>query len=165
MRAVIIVLPWVLSALACEAQVRPSAPARHDTGKQAMYGDAALVPTREGERVRRELALAGEITTALALLGFDAAHVDIELGPEPSALVVIRSAEHTPLEREAVVELTRAIVPELDADDVHVVTREVVDTEPTPAPAGPPPWPLALACLGLGLSLGVGGERLRMRRR
>ena len=48
--------------------------------KQELYGDPGLVPSREGEHARRELALAGEITRSIQALNLASAiSVQIQL--------------------------------------------------------------------------------------
>ncbi|PRQ02895.1 hypothetical protein ENSA5_19850 [Enhygromyxa salina] len=159
-------LSIALSVVGCQEPQR-SPPVRSETGKQALYGDARLVPTREGERVRRELALAGEIGAALELLELGPAHVDVELGRATNSVVVVARAP-ADVDQDAleatVVELSAAIVPELEPDAIHVWLRPRASVEaPKPRPARP--WALVFACLGLGLSLGVTIERARARRR
>jgi hypothetical protein len=56
-----------IGCVGCEPPARPRQDQRR-TDKRSLFGDASLVPTREGERVRRELALAGELTTSLELM-------------------------------------------------------------------------------------------------
>ncbi|KIG18803.1 hypothetical protein DB30_07139 [Enhygromyxa salina] len=152
-------------SVGCEAPARP-VQERRRADKRSLFADASLVPTREGERIRRELALAGELTTALELLEFGPVHVDLELRAEHgSAVVVAQPPAHTDasveqLEAE-VAELAGAIVPELAPNQIHVWLRP--RPEP-PAPKRDRSWALTLACLGLGLSLGVTLERVRMRR-
>jgi hypothetical protein len=156
-----------LGGIGCEAPTRP-VPERRRADKRTLFADASLVPTREGERVRRELALAGELTTALELLELGPVHVDLELGAGHASAVVVAQlpagADAQQLEAD-VLELTAAIVPTLDASQIHVWLR------PSAEPPGPTrnrgrsrSWALTFACLGLGLSLGVTLERARARR-
>jgi type III secretory pathway lipoprotein EscJ len=158
-----------LGGIGCEAPARPI-PEQRRTDKRTLFGDASLVPTREGERVRRELALAGELTTALELLELGPVHVDLELQADhPSAVVVAQlpaGADVEQLEAD-VFELTAAVVPALEASQIHVWLR------PSAEPSAPTreggrsrfrSWALTFACLGLGLSLGVTLERARARR-
>jgi type III secretory pathway lipoprotein EscJ len=137
--------------------------------KRAMFASASLVPTREGERARRELAIAGELERALVELGLGPAHVDVELR-EPAAVIVIaqRPADRSAAEAEtAAAKLAHALVPELDAARLHVWLRPADDGAETKAGDGrrssAHEAALLLACLGLGLSLGALGERLRSR--
>ena len=152
-------LASIVGLSACDA-TPPSTVERPALDKRALYGDAALLPTREGERVRRELALAGELSEALALLELTERRVDVELSEPPQVIVVAHARVPTPQLAAKIDALGRAIVP--GDPDVHV---ELLVAAP-PQPSAPThDWPLALVCLGLGLSLGVTGERLRARTR
>lgn len=157
----------VLVCAGCPAPQRPTVP-RRTVDKQALYGDAGLVPTREGERVRRELALAGELQAAIEQLGLAAVHVDVELNEPPGVIVIARvdpEADAASLEA-TITRFAQVIVP--DAITVHVELRQLELDGERPAPpdgGGGRPWAIALACLGLGLSLGVTVERLLARRR
>lgn len=155
---------WVLLgtlASACEAEHHPG-----ETGKRAMFGDPGLLPTREGERARRELAIAGELERAIAGLGFTAVRVDVELR-EPVDVIVVahRPPTELPAPEAAITELARAIIPELAAEHLHL---RLLAPEPAQAgpehPSGLQLWALMLACIGFGLSLGMLGERLRSQR-
>jgi type III secretory pathway lipoprotein EscJ len=156
-----------VSMIACSCEARPHPrPGPAPLDKQAMFGSASLVPTREGERARRELAIAGELEQALAELELGPAHVDVELR-EPVAVIVIarehddRSADEAQV---AIAALARAMVPELEPGNLHVWLQPA--STQTTAPERAPSWrsaALMLACLGLGLSLGITGERLRSR--
>lgn len=150
-----------LIALACEARPveRPS-PATVD--KQAVFGSASLVPTREGERARRELAIAGELEQALAQLGLGPAHVDVELREKTAVIVIAKLPAHRSAEQaEAIVaELVGAMIPA--PTTTHVWWQPAIIDIPAPARVWPS-WTLLLCCIGLGLSLGVTGERLRSR--
>jgi hypothetical protein len=158
----------VIVCAGCPAPQRPAAPTRA-IDKQALYGDAGLVPTREGERVRRELALAGELQKAARQLGLADVHVDVELNEPPGVIVIARvdpAADAEALEaiEVTVTEFAHVIVPAATAVHVELRSLEQGSERPTPADGGPP-WAIALACLGLGLSLGVTVERLLARRR
>jgi hypothetical protein len=145
----------------CVGSDRPAV-SRRGADKQSLYGDAGLVPTREGERVRRELALAGELRHALEQLGLTAVHVDVELREPAGVIVVGRAAangDHAELEA-AIVDFAHVLVP--DASAVHVRLSPAESEIESPAPA--PNWTIALVCLGLGLSLGITVERLLARR-
>lgn len=141
----------------------PRAAARAD--KRTLYGDAALVPTREGERARRELALSGQIVAALNVLpAIEEVAADVELGgdPSPRVVVVVRTTgAHDPDRlqplKSQVDAIARAIV---GAAEIHV---QVAAPEPTPPPAPDRTPVLALALLGLGVSVGVAIERVRAR--
>jgi hypothetical protein len=147
----------------------PDAPARPEptrsTDKHALYGDAVLVPTREGERVRREVALAGQIEAALKVaLDTPRVAADVELGEgRPRVAVAVRLAAPDPAPdatRAAVDALARSIVADAA---VHVLLRAPDPTAPPqPSPSRPSAW-LSLALLGLGVSLGIAAERMRLR--
>lgn len=159
-------------ACACEARssVRPRA-AHLD--KQAVFGSASLVPTREGERARRELAIAGELEQALAQLELGPAHVDVELR-EPVTVIVIARVRHDQDDQAdqddqslaraeaTVAQLAHAMVPELDPANLHLWLQPGHEQPAAPEPSSRT-WLLMLACLGLGLSFGIAGERLRSR--
>lgn len=158
----------VLVCAGCPAPQRPAVPGR-TVDKQTLYGDAGLVPTREGERVRHELALAGELRAALLQLGLSAVHVDVELNDPPGVIVIAQLDPEADADALEALEATitgfaRVIVP--DATTVHVELRRGEPDGERPAPPdGGRAWAIALACLGLGLSLGVTVERLLARRR
>ena len=158
-----------LGGVACEAPARPL-PQHRRADKQSLFADASLVPTREGERVRRELALAGELTGALELLELGPVHVDLELRAGHTSAVVVAQlpanadAEQAEQLEADILELTAAIVPELATDQIHVWLRPHPSAG-QPAPQRDHSWALGFACLGLGLSLGVTLERARARRR
>lgn len=154
-----------LCCVGCPAPERPAAPPGRAVDKHSMYGDASLVPTREGERVRRELALAGELRHALEQLGLTGVHVDVELHDPPGVIVVAQTtpdADRADLEA-VIVDFARVLVPDAG---VHVRLRTTQDASehPAPSPAGGPRWAIVFACIGLGLSVGVTLERLSARR-
>jgi hypothetical protein len=147
------------------APERPELP-RRAVDKQSLYGDAGLVPTREGERIRRELALAGELHHALEQLGLTGVHVDVELRDPAGVIVVGRadpSADVGQLE-VTIDEFARVLVPDVTTVQVRLLQTEIPAEPPAPAPTDARHWLLALACLGLGLSLGVTFERVLARR-
>ena len=159
------VLVAACGAPAPEPATQPTTPIGHPD-KRSLYADAGLIPTREGERIRRELALAGEIHTGLELLGLGPAHVDVHLGDEPSAVIVAQidpRADATALEARAAA-LATASIPGLTRDEVRVWLHPRAHAGSESA-REPTPWALALTCLGLGLSLGVTLERVRAQRR
>jgi hypothetical protein len=156
---------WLLAIAligACEAEPRPRT-ADGPTGKLELFGDPSLVPTREGERIRRELAIAGELEQALLELGLATAHVDVELR-EPAAVVVIARAgsEPGPTQTE-IANLVHALV-ELEPTNLqlHVLPAKLEPPVPERRFDG---WTVALllTALGLGGCLGILGERLRPR--
>jgi hypothetical protein len=163
--APLVLAPLVL-ALGCEAPTRPdpAGPARSPADKAALFGDPSLVPTREGERARREVALAHEIEQALAVLpSVGKARVDVEL-PDPAAAEgprVLAVVQRTAAADDATLSpRVRAIAHAVVGRDAAV---ELV-VEASPAPASPPTptrWPLVLGVLGLGFFGGIMTERLR----
>jgi len=132
--------------------------------KASLFGDPALLPTREGERARTELAYAGEIESAIRLLqGAVDVRVDVELTPRleaPTAAVVARFAAETALnERRLDIDrILHAVLPDGGAARTEIVLSVV---EPERPESGPSKAPLAIACLGLGFCVGVAFERLR----
>jgi hypothetical protein len=154
---------------ACDANQAPEPGAGPSSarGKAEVFGDASLIPTRAGERARRELAISGELERALTRLGLAEVHVDVELhgDDQPPALVVIATVQagEGPSEAE-ILALGRALIPTLTPAHLQLWLRPAL----ADAPGQPPrprerPWALLLTCLGLGLSLGVTGERIRAR--
>ena len=150
------------------------APARAETTKASLFGDASLIPTRAGEQARAELALSAELTrVVLALPDVVAATATVRTPSEPRGL---RAAQPSPT--RAVVAATTAA----DSDatqthrDVEALTRTwlgpqadvqvIVAYAPDLAPETPPPLGmLAFALLGLGATLGVTVDRAVDRRR
>lgn len=156
------------SLCACEAQPAPPvSPARAD--KQALFGSATLVPTREGERARRELAIAGELEHALEQLGLGPAHVDVELEPRPAVIVIAQlPADQSEAEvHDQIAALGSALVPELEPSQLHAWLRPPLgQSTPSDDPRFRAPlWALMALCLGLGSSLGIVSERARARPR
>jgi hypothetical protein len=160
---------WSVLGCGTPASPRPG-PARGASDKAALFGDPSLVPTRQGERARREVALAQEIEQALAVLpSVDRARVDVELArpvgssePPPRVLAVVAGR------------------PESDATELALRARSivqavmgpgaVVEVVMEPSPTAPPlaertRWPLLLGILGLGFFIGVLLERIRGLRR
>jgi hypothetical protein len=147
-----------LFLVACAEPPTPRPVPRAD--KQRIFGDAALVPTREGERARRELALAGEIAHALERRPeVESAHVDVELAREPPGVLVALTLRSEADRTEIEAEVDRASTAIVGAD--ASVTRIVGVAPAAPAPLRGVPWPLALALVGLGVSAGIGLERWR----
>lgn len=163
-------LAALLLALGCAAPApahRP-APDRGPADKAALFGDPSLVPTREGERVRREVALAQELEQAIAVLpSVTRARVTVER-PERAAearvLAVVTSATLADAERlpSRIRAMAHAVVGPAAAVEVVVEAART----PTPAPAGAPlRWGLLFCVLGLGFFGGVLIERIRLVRR
>ncbi len=129
--------------------------------KARAFGSPLLVPTRDGERIRQEVARAAEIERAArALPGVAEVRADVELPdrcdrPASVAVVYTGPARH----RDAIERIAAGVVPEAAAD------RIVVEgTEPASAAerAPGPPLPLLAALfVAFGASLGVLGERAR----
>jgi len=162
--------------LGCESEPapasEPAAFAHTRPDKASLYADASLLPTRAGERARRELALAGQLSAALEHLALTPLQIDVRLGQPPS-VVVIASRAHSPdaspseIVAEDIRELCLATIPDLDPAGVHLWLRPApADSAPRELPRPRSPlWALVFACIGFGLSLGVSLERLRGRRK
>lgn len=148
------------------------APARRPSDKAALYGDAALLPTRAGERARAEVALAEEIRVALETLHtVEQARVTVHTagdGTPHSAALVIRTRDAAALE-DLDAAARRIALAALGRPDVELaveLSAPSLDLPPedTPRPVGPL---MLLAVLGLGISLGLTFDRARrlLRRR
>lgn len=145
---------------------RPTAAARQaSTDKQALYGDPTLVPTREGERFRREIALAGEIEQALRLFPeLDDVRVHAEVGPETTRVAVFVRTHPQVMATQIRAQVDAVVTAVAGAD----VLRSTTITATPPQPSEPRPelgLAMALALLGFGASLGVTTDRLARRRR
>lgn len=165
-----LVTPALVLGCGAPEPARSRVPDRGAADKAALFGDASLVPTRQGERARREVALAQEIEQALGVLpSVTRARVDVELPERPAdasprVLAVVSGgagADATALAARA-----RTIAHAVMGPSAAV---EVV-AEPSPAPAAAPPavplrWPLLLGVLGLGFFGGMLLERIRGLRR
>jgi hypothetical protein len=145
---------------------RPAAP-----DKRSLYADAGLVPTREGEHIRREIAVAGEIMAAARTLpAVTEVHVDVELPREgvgePRVLVAARLATDGTARgrtKNALANVVRGVVGELPE---HAAVYVLSESEPPTQPTGGAPLVLVGACLlGLGTSAGMAMERARRRGR
>jgi len=141
-------------------------PAARPSDKAALYGDAALVPTREGERARAEVALAEELRAALETLHAvekARATVTTEHGERPtSAAVIIRArpgSDRSALDSTAR-RIARGILGEEDVSLEVEVSAPSVDVPPEDSPSAPRPIVL-FAVLGLGISLGLTFDRAR----
>jgi hypothetical protein len=148
----------------CAEPPRPHAPER-SADKARVFGDAGLVPTREGERARRELALAGQIQRSLETVSdVESASVDVELAAPPPRVLVTLSARGEDEGRRPRLEhyANEAATAVVGASAQITV---LIDAAPAPEPerGGAPPLPLALALVGLGLSAGIAAERYRNR--
>ncbi len=129
--------------------------------KASIFGSALLVPTPEGERARRELAVAGEIERVLHrdpnVVGV---RVSLRLATPCSAVIAITSApqEHARIEAAA-----RGTARALSGCDSLPTVLMSAPPPPSRADARALPWPLALSLLSLGVCLGILVERLRLR--
>jgi type III secretory pathway lipoprotein EscJ len=145
----------MLAMLACVPADPPRPASKPD--KRELFGDAGLVPTREGERIRRELALADELERLLARASVPAS-VSVSLVEPASAVVVAQAGE-----RETIQTIARAALPELDDGRIHVTIAELGETpSETDTPRS---IPVLMLTLALGLALGIAVERGWQRRR
>jgi hypothetical protein len=160
----------LVSVLGCtEPAPRRAAPGRGAVDKAALYGDASLVPTRQGERARREVALAREIEAALVVLpSVVRARVDVELPEHAASPRVLAVVAGQP---EADATALAARVGSIAHTVMGPTAAVEVVTEPSPAspasvalPSERTRWPLLLGVLGLGFFAGVLLERLRQLR-
>jgi len=145
-----------------DPQERRSGPG-HRPDKASIYGDARLVPTRTGERARRELALAGQVARLVDARVHrpGATEVDVQLDGAPRVTVSLRLDASEPPSaalREDVDRLVHGVVPDAE---LTLATHAAGSNAP-PEPRGVP-WPLVLALLGFGLSAGVFAERAAAR--
>ena len=94
----------LVALLAVPVASAPDAPARNQTrtsqsatDKAAIFGSATLVPTREGERARAELAVAGEAARLVARLpGVRDVALTAQLQTAPSISGVVSSTPTRP---------------------------------------------------------------------
>lgn len=140
--------------------------------KAALFGDATLVPTRQGEAARLELARAGEITAALRATGWiDDVRVDVEhaeIGtpsPVPHVVVAGRRNAASPADLD---DRVRAVVAGI-CTRAAVVTLAIADAPTTndrrEQPRDVPrDIALGLALFGLGASLSLFADRAWRRR-
>lgn len=166
---------WLLAlatlplALGCGSgePARSRVPARGASDKAALFGDASLVPTRQGERARREVALAQEIEQALGVLPSVArARVDVELPADASPRVLAVVSGDPGADASALTSRARTIAHAVmgPAAAVEVVAEPIAAPAPAP-PIVPLRWPLLLGVLGLGFFGGMLLERIRGLRR
>ncbi len=147
---------------ACGEPANPDGPRRRAPADKArLYGDPVLVPSRDGEAARRELALAGEITAVLeATDTLDRLYVDVEIDAT-AVRVVIGGQWRMGVATNGVpiADLVAAIV-----GGEHKLVLAISDM---PAKPDRPPLPLALAlvAIGLGASIGITLDRVAQRRR
>lgn len=140
--------------------------------KEALFGDPSLMPTRDGERARVEIALARTIEEHLAedpRLTAVRAHVTRAGGQDGGPTQVVISfhgpQEGAQAQEERALELALGIL----GDPAAQVTIDRVEAprgaqEPPPAQVRPLSILLALVLLALGASAGISVDRLRRRR-
>ena len=159
MRSRTAALAGVLVA-ACSEPAPP--PQRAAPDKAALFGDASLVPSREGEAARRELAGAGEIAAVLRASGWiERVHVDVEQGESVRVVIAGTRSATAPAELDA--EIAAIVAGVLARDDAEIV---LAIATPHEAPERPRrELPLALAALGLGASVALAIDRALRRRR
>jgi len=138
---------------------RPSPP---PPDKARLFGDPLLVPSRDGEAARRELAAAGEITATLAAADLVAdVHVDVE---EAGRVVVggkLASDADEPETRARVAAIVDGV---LGPDPARKLVVELGRTPSTPVRERPA-LPIVLAAMGFGASAGIAIDRALRRRR
>ena len=146
----------VVTAAGCGPAPTPRPP-RALEDKAALFADASLVPTREGERIRREVALAGELRALLESTGADASsRVSVRLrdGETPRVVAVLAGNGTVPADDDLEA-LVDGIVPGAELAVVRTPTK------PRSRDRRGLSLALTLAVLGLGISLGVSLERAR----
>jgi hypothetical protein len=150
------------AALGCgEASTTQPSP-RIAPDKAELFGDPTLVPTRDGEAARRELAAAGELAAVLRASGWiDEVHVDVEHGAITRVVVGGRRSAAAPTELAPAVQ---AVAQGVLGDELELVLAiaEPVASEP---PLRGRELPLLLAALGLGASVALVLDRTLRRRR
>ncbi|MEZ4428956.1 MAG: hypothetical protein R3A51_14860 [Nannocystaceae bacterium] len=165
----------VIAALSPGCAASTTAPPRPRASvpdKAAMYEDAALVPTREGELARRELAFAASARAAVESVSpWRVAFVEARLGRGRSGRLLMTIA---PPEGVTVEAIPPALASQLRALIVPLAPEPWTDAQTTLELAHPvmtsaqrePPTPrspsllLALCLVGLGASAGVTLDRL-----
>jgi len=147
---------WGLGVLACACGAAPSPTAPRAADKASLFGDPTLVPTRDGEAARRELAESGEITQAIRATDWiDDARVDVEREDgRARVLVVGRRTAIAPADLDAQVHtIARAV-----CGDAMELVLTLADAPPA-APMRRLDLPLGLALVGLGASLALLADR------
>jgi type III secretory pathway lipoprotein EscJ len=168
------ILALGLLASGCGAHERPSGPGpgRPEIApdKDSLFGDPGLVPTREGEHIRRELAAAGEIDRAVTTLsGVERARANVELARQdhepPRVLVAARldPAGDRSVLRQQINSVIRGVVGEIPDENVTVVLA--APSAPLERPVPALSLVLAMCLVGLGSSAGVAADRLLRWRR
>ncbi|MFV8754030.1 hypothetical protein ACNOYE_26085 [Nannocystaceae bacterium ST9] len=154
MRVAVSVTLLMFALLAC-SPAEPRRPAGAPD-KRELFADPSLVPTREGERARRELALADELERLLARAEIPAS-VTVSLIEPASAVVVARSDE-----LEATRTIAHAALPAIAPERITISLAEPNERAPLNE-QGARGLPIVLLALGLGLASGVALERARLR--
>lgn len=129
--------------------------------KSSLFADPTLVPTREGEAARREIAEAGEIALALRAAGWiEGIRVDVEHHDAAvHVLVAGRIATTVPVDLESRV---RSVVTSVCGP--AEITLALADPVASVAPRRRLDLPLGLALFGLGASLALVADRAWRRR-
>lgn len=165
-------LPAFIVVVACAAGGCTEEPAQRRqptariSDKAALYGDAALLPTRAGERARNEVALAEEIRVAIETLhAVEGARVTVatgERGAPSSAAIVMRAPANADSEAltASATRISRAALgaPDL-AVEVQVSTPNVGEASAELPRDETPSAALLFGVLGLGISLGLTFDR------
>lgn len=158
---------WGIVACGGEASIEPAP--RRLPNKAALFGDASLVPTRTGERIRLELADAAAIEEAVDMLpSLRSARVDVRrpaVAADPPRVLVTGELHPDADEVETRTQIERIVGTVLGAAP-EPGTIVLVAARPTPPREGRRlDLLLGLAILGLGVSAGVAGERYATMRR
>ncbi len=155
----LLVLSSVGSGCEATTERRPT-PQTTPRDKAALFGDPSLVPTRSGERARRELGLAHEVSAALELLPTVLeSNVSVE---SERVMVVLRGRAQTDADQLGA--HARTIAGQIVGPHASIevlVELEATPASPPPSPVPALPWPLAIGLLGLGFCTGVVVERVR----
>ncbi len=192
----------LLLALACAAPLACSVPAESGRDRDerpdprcptatwaSAYGDPALVPTREGEQIRRDLATAAAIREAALASAHDLVH-DVHVvfrgGQQPASWTTARTEEAEPGAAHVIVtprvgadiEPLRRSLPILVAASVREPWTPAQTTLEFTGPVAEPDHAgrgarglglvelaLAMALIGFGASMGISLDRLAARRR
>ncbi len=163
-RPLLAVLGGMLLAACSEPQPRRQ-PSPRPSDKAALYADAALVPTRTGERARAEVAWAEEIRVALETLHrVDAARVTVSTGrdgsPDSAAIVIRARAGDPDALRSSAQRIALAALGSNEVELAIEISEPDADVPAQDLPARPLPLVL-FAVFGLGISIGLTFDRAR----
>jgi len=173
--AVIAAVIATACALGCgETEDRRPSTTGQTTSRAKLFGAPELVPTREGEAIRRELATSAEIRDTLAgVLVWEIEHVQVRLptraGPPGHVTVVLKAGGEPSELSDSEIAQTRKIVAGVvpvagwTADQTDVVLAPSVDVERPPPADTPRDVLLALCLIGFGASFGIVIDRSRRR--